>query len=40
MELTSNTFIVEDISNGLEPFPVSLIYNDDKELEELRIHQK
>ncbi|KAF0508029.1 histone-lysine N-methyltransferase SETMAR [Gigaspora margarita] len=40
MKLTSNAFIIEDISNGLEPFPVSLIYNDDKELEELRIHRK
>ncbi|CAG8792253.1 16984_t:CDS:2, partial [Dentiscutata erythropus] len=36
----SNAFIIKDISNGLEPFPVSLIYNDDKELGELRVHQK
>ncbi|CAG8815139.1 1013_t:CDS:2, partial [Racocetra persica] len=36
----NNEFIIEDISNGLEPSPVSLVYNDDKELEELHVHQK
>ncbi|CAG8670179.1 10976_t:CDS:2, partial [Racocetra fulgida] len=41
MESTlNNVFIIEDISNGLEPSPVSLVYNDDKELEELNVHQK
>ncbi|CAB4385185.1 unnamed protein product [Rhizophagus irregularis] len=29
-------FIIEDISNGLERFPVSLIYDEIKEFEELR----
>jgi hypothetical protein len=29
-------FIIEDISNGLERFPISLIYDEIQELEELR----
>lgn len=29
-------FIIEDISNGLERFPISLIYDEIKEFEELR----
>ncbi|RHZ77705.1 hypothetical protein Glove_174g157 [Diversispora epigaea] len=40
MEIMSE-FIIEDISNGLESYPISLVYDDFKELEELRRqHQK